>query len=79
MTTLFDSKPRVKPARKPFGVGLNRRFTGPTAEEAAWAAYEMNKDCQDYEVVTTDGEQDYDRLAEESENMDRYFRGIIFC
>jgi hypothetical protein len=81
MTTLFDSKPRVKTSRKPFGLGLGRNRAerlpfGPTAEDDAWWAYESNKNCRDYEVVVSAEDRDFDRRAEESEQMDRIERGI---
>ncbi|MDB5349198.1 MAG: hypothetical protein JWN86_445 [Planctomycetota bacterium] len=81
MTALFDSKPRVKSARKPFGYGLGRNQAerlpkGPNVEDAAWAAYELNKACRDYAVVSTAEDRHFDRMAEDSAAMERAERGI---
>ena len=55
MIILFDATKPHKPSRS-FGQGLatarsERPSPGPTAEDRAWAAYELNKDCRDYSVV----------------------------
>lgn len=81
MTTLFDSKPRVKSARKPFGLGLGRNRAdrlpvGPSAADAAWAAHELNKACRDYTVLVTAEDRHFDRMAEDAAQMDRIERGI---
>ena len=86
MTILFDSKPRVKATRpsRVFGLGLGRNRAerlpvGPSPEDAAWAAYELNKNCRNYEVISTAEGRRFDQLAEESREMDRLCRGIILA
>lgn len=81
MTILFDAHRTVNRNRRPFGLGVarpgrDRLPVGPSPEDAAWAAYELNKDCRDYIVVATAEDRHFDRLAADSAEMDRAERGI---
>jgi hypothetical protein len=62
MTTLFDSARLVNPAHT-FGESIlptcTARFV-PSDEDLRWAAYELNKDCKDFDVAgPTDAEIDF--------------------
>ena len=83
MTILFDATKPVKTTRnRPFGLGIARQRDerlpyGPTHEDAAWWAYEANKDCRDYEVVSTAEDRHFDRMAAEFHEMDLLCRGVV--
>ena len=84
MSILFHFARPVKSARRPFGLGIITRRpghspVGPSASDRAWAAYELNKDCRDYTVAATAEDRHLDRLAEESAELDRVCRGIVFA
>jgi hypothetical protein len=42
----------------------DRLPSGPSEADRPWAAYELNKDCHDYEVVTTAEDRHFDAMAE---------------
>jgi hypothetical protein len=96
MTILCIARPPVKPTRhasrpdRPFGEGIlpaRRTYFVPSAEDLAWAAYELNKDATDYDVVSpTDSEltamawaealgSELDRMAGEFEAQARMDAG----
>ncbi len=85
MTILFDATKPVKTTRnRPFGLGLGRYQAerlpiGPSDADRAWAAYELNKDARDYDVLVSAEDLRIERLAEEAYQMDLYCRGIIFA
>ena len=74
MTILYPASKSVKSARRTFGVGIlpqrpARLPIGPSEADLRWAAYELNKDCRDYEVVSTAEDRHYDRLADAAEAL----------
>lgn len=82
MTTLYSSTRPVK-SRKPFAIGLSRpgreRRAPYSAADAAWAAYHLNADSRDYEVVVSAEDRRFDAMAEDARQMDlaeRGFRGF---
>lgn len=84
MSILFDSARPVKSSRRPFGVGIFSRRpvrspVGPSEADRAWAAYELNKDCRDYDIIATAEDRRMERLAEESAEMDLVCRGFVFA
>lgn len=78
MTILFDATRTVKPAARTFGRGIlptvaaRRVPSGPSAADRAWAASELNRDSEVYEVVRPG----YDVQAAETAAVDRLARGL---
>jgi hypothetical protein len=90
MTILYPARRNVKPFAA--GLILNRpgrprgeRRMPYTAADLAWAAYELNKNTQDYEVIPPPirggspeaDEPDWDAMAAESHATDCLERGLI--
>jgi hypothetical protein len=91
MAIFNRTRPVVKPTRKaardirPFGEGVypdRTRRSGHTLADEAWAAYELNKDTKDYEVIPppiSGGApvmSRWDQMAGESLAVSRHERGL---
>ncbi len=79
MTTLFDPTRPVKSARlRRFGLGLGRpaceKCMPYTAADREWAAYHLNADATDFDLLPSGA--DLDRLAGEAEAVDRMSAGL---
>jgi hypothetical protein len=83
MTILFDATRPVKltEARR-FAEGLARRPSVRrmpyTAADLEWAAYELNKDATNYEVLACGQDREWDRRASEAFALDRLEAGCLF-
>lgn len=95
MSIIHRTRPQVKSARKiarparPFGEGIfpaRERRMPFTAADLAWAAFELNKDTRDYEVLVPgpapisggSPDADWDALADEALALARLDMGLCF-
>lgn len=83
MTILFDATRRVKPTRKPFGLGLSRDLPRrerpqPSAADAAWWAANSPSNTTGYDVL---GPADslIDAAAADALAQSRVDAGYVAC